>query len=88
MYESHSAWPIPHRMIAALNCWIEHGIEPGHFLTAVLCNDLHEACRRADDENRHLLFEYVCYLHNECPSTCWGSKEKFKTWKAGKGRVE
>lgn len=60
--------------------YIEHRVPPGHFLQAVLSNDLHEACARADWENRHKLFDLVSWLHNEAPSTCWGSPERFQAW--------
>ena len=35
-------------MIGGLERWIDHHIEPGDFLCAVLENDLKEACGRAD----------------------------------------
>ena len=62
-------------MMGALRRYLDDGIKPGDFLTAVLSNDLKEACGRADDHNRHILFEYVSYLYNYCPKTCWGSRE-------------
>lgn len=60
--------------------WVSDGRPPGSFLTAVLCNDLKEACARADDHNRYALFDIVFYLYNECPSLCWGSYEKVDAW--------
>ncbi|MBS7703265.1 hypothetical protein [Chelatococcus asaccharovorans] len=64
----------------ALRRYIEHGIQPGGFLTAVLSNDLREACARADAMNRHLLFDYVQFLYNEAPGGCWGSPEVVDAW--------
>jgi hypothetical protein len=56
---------------------------PGDFLQAVLRNDLREAAARADLYNRRRLFEYVQWLYNEAPSTCWGSAEKVFQWIRG-----
>jgi len=66
--------------IEALLRYVEHGIEPGSFLKAVLCNDLVDACGRADVYNRRKLFEYVEWLYNEAPADCWGSEEKVLKW--------
>lgn len=71
---------IPDYMMDGLDNYINHKIPPGHFLTAVLCNDLWEAVSRADDENVKNLPAYIGYLYNEAPSGCWGSFEKFEAW--------
>jgi len=76
---------IPERMRGGIMRYIDHGIEPGHFLTAVICNDLYEAAGRADGENRRLLFEYTYFFYNYAPSGCYGSKEKFLKWVSHKG---
>lgn len=60
--------------------YIEHGIEPGGFLTAVLSNDLKEACGRADHINQHVLWEIVAWCFNELPHNAWGSAEKYRNW--------
>ena len=73
---------IPERMMGGIRRYIDHGIEPGHFLTAVICNDLREAVGRADEENVQLLREYVLFFYNEAPSPCWGSPEKMRAWTA------
>ena len=71
---------IPERMLPALNRYVKHGIVPGSFLYAVLCNDLKEAVACADDENIQQLPEYVRYLYNNVPSPCWGSVERVNAW--------
>lgn len=71
---------IPDRMYDALLRYVNNGIAPGDFLTAVLNNDLKEACARADDENRQLIYEYVKFLYNQAPSGCWGSPECVRAW--------
>lgn len=52
----------------------------GHFVTAVLENDLTEAVARADENSLAALYEIVIYCCNYIPSNCWGSKEKVKAW--------
>lgn len=60
--------------------FIENKIPPGSFLEAVLRNNLKEAMGRADSRNRRRVFEYVEYLYNYAPATCWGSDEKYEAW--------
>jgi hypothetical protein len=60
--------------------YLRYGYAPGHFLLAVLSNDLAEACKRADEENRHALFQYVYVLTNYAPSAAWGSPERVNAW--------
>jgi hypothetical protein len=71
---------IPCHMRGALDRYIGHGVPPGNFLTAVLCNDLREACGRADDINRVRLHDYLTFLYCDAPSDCWGSPAKFAAW--------
>ena len=52
----------------------------GHFITAVLSNNLREAFARADDENQKTMFQIVSYCHNQIPGHCWGTPEKVKAW--------
>ena len=42
---------IPEHTKGALDRYVDHGLEPGGFLTAVLTNDLFGAVARADSEN-------------------------------------
>jgi len=77
---------LPAGLQGGMRRYIENGIPPGHFLLAVLNNDLREACSRADDINRHLLWEIVGWLWNEAPAPCWGSPEKVSMWIADRWR--
>jgi len=52
----------------------------GHFLTAVLKNDLKGALGRADAHNRRNLFSIVKFAYNELPATCWGDEETVDNW--------
>ena len=71
---------IPPRMHAGLDRWINNGIYPGDFLTAVIENNLKEAVSHADDENIRNLPAYSGYLYNEAPMGCYGSKEIAQRW--------
>ena len=67
-------------MKGAVQRYIEQGISPGGFLTAVICNNLSEGLIRADENNGAKLKEWVQWFYSEAPSPCWGSKEKMEVW--------
>jgi hypothetical protein len=71
---------LPEHMREAAERWIENGIYPGSFLTAVIHNDLVEAVGRADFINRNRLHDIVSFFYNEAPSPCWGSPALAKAW--------
>ena len=71
---------IPERMMPGIQRYINEGIPPGGFLTAVIENNLSGACGRADDENIRNLPAYASYFYNEAPSHCWGSPKKMENW--------
>ena len=71
---------IPERMMGSVKRYVEDRIRPGAFLTAVIKNNLNEACGMADDENLQNLQAYAAYFYNEAPSSCWGSAAKMETW--------
>ncbi len=75
---------LPERLQGGAQRYIEHGIEPGSFLTAIICNDLREACACADDEMRHRLFDIVSWFYNEAPAQCWGGRERMAAWIAAR----
>lgn len=69
-------YPIRDDLYGALERYLNHGINPGSFLTAVLENDLKEAFGRADIMNSANLKNIVGYIYNHLPSNSWGSKER------------
>ena len=71
---------IPGHMFGAAKRYIMHGIPPGSFLTAVICNDLREAFARADDENVAAIHGWVKFFYNYAPSGCWGSPDAYREW--------
>lgn len=70
---------IPAYMHDGVTLYIEKGIKPGSFLTAIFANDFMEACRRADDMNADCLFEYGRLLYS-APLGCRGSPEAVRDW--------
>lgn len=84
-----SAWaPIPAHCRPGLELYIREGVTVGSFLEAVLCNDLRRAVECADIENRAALPNYVVFLFNYAPATCWGSRERFQKWIKKGGLVD
>lgn len=71
---------IREQMMEAIDRYINDRLEPGSFLTAVICNDLQGAVGCADNENLKNILAYVGYFYNEAPSECWGSEEKMQAW--------
>ena len=71
---------LPGSLVPGMTRYIEHGIQPGRFLTCVLCNNLKESFAQADDYNQVLMFDIVKWIYNEAPMTCWGSPARVKKW--------
>lgn len=80
LHDSLKEYGIPEHMHHAAADYILRGIHPGHFLSAVISNDLAEAVARADAENQRRLVQWVKWLYNEAPSTCWGSPDRLRQW--------
>ena len=76
---------LPEHMRGAARRYVEEGIKPGGFLTAVLCNDLMEAYACADDINTASIRTWVLWLYNDAPSLCYGSIDVVDAWCAGGG---
>ena len=74
---------IPDYMHGGLIRYFDSHIQPGHFLTAVLSNDLMEAFSRADLTNRDAMHGYTMWLYNYAPgraSGAWGSAKAVEEW--------
>lgn len=67
-------------IIQALERYVQMRCPVGGFLTALLANDLKEACGRADDDNLHNLPALVAYVYNHIPAHAWGSYERVAAW--------
>lgn len=64
----------------AFENYLIHGLAPGSFTTAVLANDLYEACGRADFQNRQCLGEIGRWVYQNCPPQAVGSYEAVRDW--------
>ena len=71
-------------MREAVQRYIEQGIPPGGFLTAIICNNLKESFMRADENNARYLQEWVQWFYWQAPGSCWGSPEKMHAWIAAR----
>lgn len=71
---------LPEGLRDGMKRYIDHGIRPGHFLTAVLENDFLGAFKRADDTSTRAMHQIASFIYNEAPMTCCGSPEKVKAW--------
>jgi hypothetical protein len=79
---SFNDFEIPDRMMPEILGYIQNGIHPGDFLTAVICNDLRAAVAAADLENMRNLPAFAGYFYNRAPFPCAGSAEKMRDWMA------
>ena len=71
---------VPEHCVDGLINYISDRIPPGGFLEALLSNDLAEACGRADEINKHRLYEYMTFLYNHAPGLCWGNPGRVYKW--------
>ena len=78
---------IPEYMRQSLEDYKNKGMPVGHFLTAVLENNLVESITRADNNNIDHLPAYAHYMYWHLPSGAWGSKEKVNNWIKRKGLI-
>ena len=76
---------LPEHIKGGVQRYIENGIPPGSFLTAVIQNNLKESFAWADDINIARMFDIVSFFYNEAPGNCWGSKKDMESWINHKG---
>ena len=67
-------------MGVAMRDYMERGVPPGEFLTALLSNDLMQTFREADENNREVIFQWCRWLHNEAPPLAYGSPKNVRDW--------
>ena len=71
---------LPEHMQQPMSDYIEKGIAPGSFLSAVLSNDLMGAFGRADSTNIYRIKDFASFLYNHAPSLCHGSPTRVAKW--------
>ena len=75
---------IPKGIKYSLEEYFDRRRPTGSFLHAVLCNDLMNACSRADCYNIVLLPAIMSYIYNNLPVNCYGSPKIVKEWLDGR----
>lgn len=70
---------IPEYMHDGIRLYVERGILPGSFLTAVFENDFMQACACADQNNQRCLWHYGAMLYS-VPMNCKGDIEAVMRW--------
>tara|TARA_R110000824_G_scaffold41446_6_gene123337 strand:+ start:5619 stop:5861 length:243 start_codon:yes stop_codon:yes gene_type:complete len=75
-------------MQSGARLYVEHGVPPGGFLTAVLSDNLMDAFSRADNANAAAMKEWTMWMYNDAPTGCWGSPNIVQGWidRGGLGR--
>jgi hypothetical protein len=71
---------IPERIERSIRSYVEHGVEPGGFVRAVLENDLQAAVQRADPDCFVALRSICHHIFNCIPEKAWGSRLKIAVW--------
>lgn len=79
---------IPRPTIESVLRYARFGTPPGHFVQAVLRNDLFDALGRADKGNRAAIGDICSLVYNWIPNMSWGSPERVQRWIARKGLDE
>jgi len=74
---------IPDNLMRGLLNYICNHVKPGHFIGAVLANDLMTACACADTYSAKALPHICRFLYNEAPAPCHGSAERVVAWIQG-----
>jgi len=74
--------PIPDSLCGGLRRYLEDGIQPGGFLTAVICNDLMGAVAKGGPNEIAALPSLAGWLYNEANGQASGSPEKMAAWLA------
>jgi hypothetical protein len=70
----------PIHILDAITDYANNHILHGHFVTAVLENNLSEAIFRADPNSLAGLKDIVLFIHWEIPHSSHGSVEKVNAW--------
>jgi hypothetical protein len=79
---------IPRHTEEALSRYVNHGLEPGSFLKAVLTNNLFRAVECADIDNKFALANIVEHIYNKFPIISHGSEENYYNWIESKRSVD
>ena len=85
VYRAFNLDRLPSHMRDGLWRYLQHGIKPGGFATAVLENNLVEAYGRADETNAACMKDWAGWLYNNAPRGCWGDPGTVQEWMSHRG---
>lgn len=71
---------LPPGIEEALQRYIDHALNPGGFLSAILRNNLSLAVFTASRDMRGRIGDIVFWLWENAPHACWGSEESIERW--------
>ena len=71
---------IPYSTRDTIVRYIDAGLPPGSFVTAVLSNDLVKSVGAADEDNLLALTDIAKFVYNELPVEAWGNQNKVNAW--------
>lgn len=74
-------YSISNEILDELIAYGKEGKRPGHFVTAVLSNQLMQAFCRADEEIQKEMPQIVKFVVNQMPIGCYGSVSNFEDWR-------
>ncbi len=87
-YDAGADWSlIPEHMRGAVSRYVMHGLHPGGFLPAIICNDLQSAVARADSVNQSRIADYIRFFSSHVPRAAWGAESMMNKWMKGRGLV-
>ena len=71
---------IPKNLRGGIRRYVDFGIPPGGFLTAVISNDLRECFHTGTEKSLAALENIVAWFYLYAPAGCWGSPEAMRRW--------
>lgn len=73
-------YDVPERIVEGIKAYVEERRPVGHFLQAVIRNDLCETFARADDEVIQCLHGIVKIFYNQVPGNAWRTRKRYEDW--------
>lgn len=78
---------IPLHMQEHVARYVAAGTLEDEFLGAIVCGNLFDSYRLADNINIRCIQDYVKFFYNHAPSECKGSLERVLAWKQRGGMI-
>lgn len=79
---------LPEHIRKGMQNYVEHGIKPGSFLTAVIQNDFYLAATKADWINLRALPDIARFMLDQMPDKAWGSRTIMHNYIQVKRKIE